>query len=120
MVALANDLSLVHQNDVVSPLKEVDSVGDKNTCAVFQATKVYVFDDLVADVSVECRNRIIHQIYVLVLVERTAKTQSGFLATRKVDASFTNLCLIALPLHQNVAFEFAELHSVDILLWIEG
>jgi hypothetical protein len=120
MVALADDPSLFHQNDMVSPFKEVDSMSDKDASAVFQATEVHVLDDLVADVSVKCRDRIIHEVDVLVLVECTAKTQSGLLATGKVDASFTDHCLVALPLHQNVALELAELHSVDVLLRIEG
>lgn len=112
-------MAFVHEHDVIGTLQEVNRMGYEDPGPILESSEVDVLNDLGADMRVESRGRIVHQVNLLVLVEGARKAQPCLLAAREVDAAVADQRLVTLPLHEDVSLELAVLDGVDVALRVE-
>ena len=112
-------LTFIEHEDAVSSIDEINRMRDKDARSILKCTKVHILDDLVGDVRIQCRDWIVHQVDVFVLVEGARKHKLSILTARHIDAVLTYQGLVAFLLHEDVAFELAVLNGVDVALRVE-
>ena len=69
-----NDASLLHDDDSISFVGEVDSVGHKHDCLAFfmQVRFEAVIEDVLADIRVKSTQTVVHQVYVRISVQSSS------------------------------------------------
>ena len=79
---LSPDLASFHYYYLVCEVKEINRVSDEDACLRSQETLKNLLEDFFSHVGIQCRNRIIHQHYIAVLVDCSSQAQPSFLSSR--------------------------------------
>lgn len=86
---------MVHNNDSITKVNEVDGVSHENSCLIFANSVEDLFENVLPDCGIESRDRVIHEKKVSVSINGSCKTNPCLLAPGEVDAFLTNLSIIA-------------------------
>ena len=113
------DSSFLHNHNPVSPVDEVHSVSHQHSCLVSEFAQQHLLKDLLLDVRVKCWDWVVHQHDVSVGVDCSRQTDSGFLASTKVDALLADLGEVAAWQHVEVAGQLADLDDSVVLRFVE-
>lgn len=91
-MAKSIDLTFIHDYDFICHMQKVDSMGHQNCSFAFKYSIDNIINYVFSDFDIESRNRVVQQIDVSVLVDSSSQTESCFLTTTEIDASFANFC----------------------------
>jgi len=104
---LCLDAAVVHDNDVVSQMNELNGVGHQDPCFAAHQSNEDLLKNLFAHVGVEGGNGVIHNEDVRTLVDGPCERDPCLLTSREVDAFFADLCRVAGRHYGNVGLQLA-------------
>lgn len=93
--AVCLHLAILHNDDTVCEMQEVNSMGHKHPGAVLEKTLKHFLEDKFPDVGIERRDGIVHEDNVVLRVDGPRETNSSFLPARQIYALFSDLCHIS-------------------------
>ena len=104
---LGFDLPILHDDDFVGQVNEVDSMSNEYPRLMLEQTFEHLIEDFFAHISVKCRDGVVHDYGACVLVDGASKAQSGFLTSGEVDAPFSDFSVISCHENFEVVLELA-------------
>ena len=112
--ALCNDSSLIHNDNLVSQVHEIDGVSHQDSSLLLENALEDFGKDLLASLGIQCRDWVVHKDHIWPLVDGSGKTDSCFLASREIDSLFTNFSHITCRHKRDISFQLASHNSFNI------
>lgn len=118
--ALCGDRALVHDDNVVGLVDEVNGVRCQDSGFALQCAVDDIGHDLTPYLRVQGRNGIVHEVYVAVLVNGARQADSRLLPAAEIDAALSDLRHVAGLELVEVTLQLAVLDGVDVLRGVQG
>ena len=81
VASLSKDLSLIHDDNFICQVHEFDGVCHQHSSLVLKNALEDLIEDLFSSVSIQGRNRVIHEDHFRAHVNGSGKTDTSFLST---------------------------------------
>ncbi len=91
---LCSDTALVHNTDSICQMQKIESMRHHDSGLILTNALYELLEDIFLDISVKCRQRIIHQQDIPVSIDSSRQNNSRFLASRQIYTHFANLSQI--------------------------
>lgn len=117
--ALSDNISLFHDDNIVSQVDEFNSMSHKDAGLSFHQATKYLIKDVFSNMRVKRRDWVIHDENIRALVNSTSKCNSSLLTTREIDTLLTNLSLVTSWHDSKIRLKLAGHHGLDVLPLIE-
>ena len=117
--SLSCDFSLIHHNDFISHVEEINSMCYQNSCLTLEHTVDNILHDVHSDVSVKCRDWVIQQIDIFLLIDGSGKSKSGLLSTTQVDSFLSNFSKITTLHDFKVSLKLTILDCVYVFVMVQ-
>lgn len=91
---LSSDAALIHNTDSICQMQKIESMRHHNSGLILTDTLYELLEDVFLDISIKCRQRIIHQQDIPVSIDSSREDNSRFLASRQIYTHFSNLSQI--------------------------
>lgn len=119
VAALCSHFSVLHDDDVVGEVHEVNSVGHQDSRLLLHEAGKDLVKDVLAHVRVKSRDWVVHNEHIRAVVDGPSKSKSCFLATRKVDAFLTDFSLITSWHDCKIWLELAGQDGLNVLFLVK-